>query len=713
MLFADIQDSMQLAERLGAEAWHSLLDRFFHLSHEGVHRFEGTVNQYTGDGIMALFGAPLGARGSRPARLPRGPGVCATRLRAFAAELGARARPDASRAHGTQFGRGGRRPHRRRSAHGLHRAGAHGRPRAAGRAARRSQHGLRRPGDRGAGGGLLRAARARRPHAERRQRARARLRARATAARAQARIDVVLARSRHAPGRPRRRARRARARARRGRSPATGRSSACVGEPGVGKTRLCLELLRRCRGARRRSSPRPTVRRTPPASPCCRSSSCCARSFGVARRRAPAEPAGARSGARSRATQHAASATRCRWSSICWTSPIPSSPRRCSDEQRRRAARRRSCAAWCRRRAPSVPLVLFIDDLHCIDRDGDALLGEIVDALGWTRTLLLVNFRPQLPVGVDAGALLSRAAAGGAGRRRRPTSCCAAWSAIDGPPPTLRQLIRERTGGNPFFAEEVVQSLSTAACSCASRVDEHAAHAGAPTRTLRLARPIADLSIPADRAGAAGGTPRPPAAARQAGAAGRGRDRPALSRPPLCATSLAHAPAARRGHAVPRRSTPRSRRSRAPTSSVATRRRRRRLYVQASADAGGRLRLAARRVARPPARRRRARPAGATRRPTRPVRGAAGASLRRRQLDVRSDALAAARRAARHQHRARPPPTAVTAGWDQSVSQGRCAMATSQLLPRARGPEAARPRAEGRLDATGRPERASRFGARA
>ncbi len=26
---------------------------------DGVHRFEGTVNQYTGDGIMALFGAPI------------------------------------------------------------------------------------------------------------------------------------------------------------------------------------------------------------------------------------------------------------------------------------------------------------------------------------------------------------------------------------------------------------------------------------------------------------------------------------------------------------------------------------------------------------------------------------------------------------------------------------------------------------------------------
>jgi class 3 adenylate cyclase/tetratricopeptide (TPR) repeat protein len=59
VLFADVKGSMELAEELGAEAWHQILDRFFQLLTEGVHRFEGTVNQYTGDGIMALFGAPI------------------------------------------------------------------------------------------------------------------------------------------------------------------------------------------------------------------------------------------------------------------------------------------------------------------------------------------------------------------------------------------------------------------------------------------------------------------------------------------------------------------------------------------------------------------------------------------------------------------------------------------------------------------------------
>src|SRR5436309_12320720 len=59
VLFADVKGSMTLAEQVDPEEWHRILDRFFQLLADGVHRFEGTVNQYTGDGIMALFGAPI------------------------------------------------------------------------------------------------------------------------------------------------------------------------------------------------------------------------------------------------------------------------------------------------------------------------------------------------------------------------------------------------------------------------------------------------------------------------------------------------------------------------------------------------------------------------------------------------------------------------------------------------------------------------------
>ena len=59
VLFADVKGSMQLAGQIDAEAWHRVLDHFFQILADAVHRFEGTINQYTGDGIMALFGAPL------------------------------------------------------------------------------------------------------------------------------------------------------------------------------------------------------------------------------------------------------------------------------------------------------------------------------------------------------------------------------------------------------------------------------------------------------------------------------------------------------------------------------------------------------------------------------------------------------------------------------------------------------------------------------
>ena len=59
VMFADVKGSMELAHQLGAEGWHEVLDQFFGILGDGIHRYEGTVNQYTGDGIMALFGAPI------------------------------------------------------------------------------------------------------------------------------------------------------------------------------------------------------------------------------------------------------------------------------------------------------------------------------------------------------------------------------------------------------------------------------------------------------------------------------------------------------------------------------------------------------------------------------------------------------------------------------------------------------------------------------
>jgi class 3 adenylate cyclase len=59
VLFADVAGFTTLAERLDPEEVHRIIDRCFELITDEVHRFEGTINQYTGDGVMALFGAPI------------------------------------------------------------------------------------------------------------------------------------------------------------------------------------------------------------------------------------------------------------------------------------------------------------------------------------------------------------------------------------------------------------------------------------------------------------------------------------------------------------------------------------------------------------------------------------------------------------------------------------------------------------------------------
>src|SRR5436309_1737030 len=59
VLFADVAGFTTLAERLDPEDVHRIINRCFELITAEVHRFEGTINQYTGDGVMALFGAPI------------------------------------------------------------------------------------------------------------------------------------------------------------------------------------------------------------------------------------------------------------------------------------------------------------------------------------------------------------------------------------------------------------------------------------------------------------------------------------------------------------------------------------------------------------------------------------------------------------------------------------------------------------------------------
>ena len=48
-----------LSEKLGPEAMYGLMDQVYEILIHKVHDYEGTVNELTGDGVMALFGAPI------------------------------------------------------------------------------------------------------------------------------------------------------------------------------------------------------------------------------------------------------------------------------------------------------------------------------------------------------------------------------------------------------------------------------------------------------------------------------------------------------------------------------------------------------------------------------------------------------------------------------------------------------------------------------
>ena len=59
VLFADVANLTSIAEKLDPEEVHKIMDGCFEILMEEIHKHEGTVNQFTGDGVMALFGAPL------------------------------------------------------------------------------------------------------------------------------------------------------------------------------------------------------------------------------------------------------------------------------------------------------------------------------------------------------------------------------------------------------------------------------------------------------------------------------------------------------------------------------------------------------------------------------------------------------------------------------------------------------------------------------
>jgi predicted ATPase len=110
------------------------------------------------------------------------------------------------------------------------------------------------------------------------------------------------------------------------------------------------------------------------------------------------------------------------------------------------------------RESQEQPLVLVFEDLHWIDTETQALLDSLVESLPTVRLLLLVNYRPEYQHGWGSKTYYTQL-------RLDPLPLASAdepLQALVGKDPSvtpLKQLLIERTEGNPFFLDESVRTL--------------------------------------------------------------------------------------------------------------------------------------------------------------------------------------------------------------------------------------------------------------
>jgi len=147
------------------------------------------------------------------------------------------------------------------------------------------------------------------------------------------------------------------------------------------------------------------------------------------------------------------------------------------------------------RESRKQPLCLLIEDLHWLDRETEAWLQGLAERLATACVLLLVNYRPEYqhpwgsktyytqvrldPLGPAEAQELLTALLGEEGETP-------ARAPLQG----LARLILAKTEGNPFFIEEIVQGL----LEQGGLIREPTGAAGAPA--MRLARPLAEIQLP-------------------------------------------------------------------------------------------------------------------------------------------------------------------------------------------------------------------------
>jgi len=478
VFFVDVKESMDLAERVDPEDWHRIMDGFFAVLADGIHRFEGTINQFTGDGIMALFGAPI-AHEDHAQRACHAALHLREQLRLYAQQL--------RRVYGMTFavrmglnsgevivGTIGDDMRMDYTAQG-HTVGLAARMQqiaAAGEIYLTAQTAALASGFfELAPVGRIRIKGVRQP---------VQTFALVKVGAARTRLEASRARGfSHFVGRADEVAvlEGALSRAISG----FGRVVGVAGAPGVGKSRLCQEVIDRWRSevlvvaeahcqAHGRSLP-------------CGALLDLLRSFfGVS----PDEGAAlGRRRVRSR-LRHLFRAVDEDLPLLLDFLGIPD-PKRPLPAMDRGARLERLFAFVCRlvqTQSAAEPLVLLIDDLHWIDPESDAFLAQLVEAVGRTRSLLLLNFRP------DYSAAWMRSAVQYQPLQLAPLTSEAADELLQGligAGPALGNVhaaIKERSEGNPFFIEEIVESLPWR-----SRRSQ--------TSVVRVADSVSELRIPA------------------------------------------------------------------------------------------------------------------------------------------------------------------------------------------------------------------------
>jgi class 3 adenylate cyclase/tetratricopeptide (TPR) repeat protein len=478
VLFADVKGSMDLAEGRDPEEWREIMQRFFSILADAVTRFEGTVDKFTGDGIMAVFGAPI-AHEDHARR------ACYAALQMLddVSEYAGELRRTKGLSFSTRIG-----INSGEVVAGAIGAGAEGEYTAIGHTVGLAQRmeALAEPGRAYltestaelAGGfmeledlGEFEIKGASRP---------VRVFELAGVGSARSRLDLSRARgfSRFV-GRDAEMAvlDEALERAVRGEGAAVG----IVAEPGVGKSRLCHEFSQRCRerGVEVFECQAQAHARAIPFLPVLQM----LRSYFGILDTDPEQIVREKIAGRTLLLDPAfADELPLLFDFLGVPDPERPLPQ-LSAEARHRALR----GAVCRLvRAPGRrnTMVALVEDLHWMDEGSATLLGELISSVEGTQTLAIVNFRPEYEAEWGTAATyrgLALEPLGPDDTRELLRDLAGEDPSLDG----LAELIHERTAGNPFFIEEIVRALAEAGNLEGDR--------GA----YRLAHPVEEVVVPA------------------------------------------------------------------------------------------------------------------------------------------------------------------------------------------------------------------------